>query len=98
MTHAPVPESGAALESASMPDAGLIDLASAIAGKFAADAAWCRTEASRWDREADQYAHIPGYAAWARRRCADYRRDAAESENNVRRALRAAGCGASPAL
>lgn len=81
-----------------IPDAGLTDLASAIAGKFADDAAWCRAEAGWWEREADRYSHIPAYAAWARRRCADYRRDAAESEHNVRRALQAAGPGASAAL
>jgi hypothetical protein len=98
MPYTSVAASSTIPDSLPNPDPGLIDLAHAIAGKFADDAARCRTEASWWEREADQYAHIPAYAAWARRRCADYRRDATESEHNVRRALRAAGHSASPAL
>lgn len=66
-------------------DAGLIDMARVIAEKFEASAEENLGEAEYWDRESEQYVHLPAYANWSREYAAIFRREAREDREVAER-------------
>lgn len=66
-------------------DPGLIDLARVIARKYECSAQENLREAESWDREAEQYAHLPTYATWAKSYAEVFRRHAREDQDVARR-------------
>jgi hypothetical protein len=72
-------------ESTQILEPGLLDMARVIAEKFEASAQANLHEAGYWDREAEQYAHLPPYANWSRKYEEIFRRHAWEDQEVAKR-------------
>ncbi len=66
-------------------DPALIDMARVIAEKYEYSAQENLREAESWEREAEQYAHLPAYATWAKSYAEIFRRHARQDQDVARR-------------